>query len=79
MKEVALQAGVPPSTYKEWEYGRAIQGEPYQSLANVLGLPLTELLNGTKDDPKTAADRFKKAMKLLRDVERDLQSLFGSD
>lgn len=46
MKELAQQVGVPVSTYREWEYGRAIVGEPYPKLADALRVSLSELLLG---------------------------------
>lgn len=43
-KEVAHRLGVPSSTYRSWEYGAAISGEPYQGLCHVFEVSLTELL-----------------------------------
>lgn len=46
-KAVAEALHVPLSTYKEWEYGRRIQGEHiYVVLAETLGVSLRELLTG---------------------------------
>lgn len=44
VKDVADQLGVAESTYRDWEYGRAIKGEPYVKLAEVFGVSLSELL-----------------------------------
>lgn len=46
MKELAQKIGVPVSTYREWEYGRSIVGEPYPRLADALRVSLSELLLG---------------------------------
>src|SRR4051812_20847483 len=46
MKEVAKRIGVPETTYREWEYGRMIQGQPYVAMASVFGVSLSELLAG---------------------------------
>lgn len=43
VKEVASKAGIPLSSYREWEQGRKILGEPYPDLANALGITLGEL------------------------------------
>jgi transcriptional regulator with XRE-family HTH domain len=46
--EVAERVGVATSTYREWEYGRAIRGEPYLKLCEVLGVTVWELISGSK-------------------------------
>lgn len=48
MKELAQTIGVPMSTYREWEYGRSIVGEPYPKLADALKVSLSELLLGER-------------------------------
>jgi transcriptional regulator with XRE-family HTH domain len=45
VKDIALELGVAESTYREWENGRKIQGEPYLKLSKALNLPLGALLN----------------------------------
>lgn len=44
--ELARLIGVSSSTYREWELGRDIQGEPYMKLSEILEVSLTELLTG---------------------------------
>lgn len=44
--EVARAIGVATSTYREWEQGRKIKGEPYQKLAELFEVALSELLTG---------------------------------
>ncbi len=44
--EVATELGISPSTYREWEAGRAIRGEPYVRLAEIFDVSLGELLIG---------------------------------
>ncbi len=46
--EAAEAIGVSPSTYREWEYGRAIRGEPYGKIALVFHVTLAELILGEK-------------------------------
>ena len=48
VREVALRAKVPVSTYREWEGGRQIKGEPYENIARALNVTLYELLTGEK-------------------------------
>ena len=43
MREAARRIGVPESTYREWEYGRKIRGEPYVKIAKAFGITLSEL------------------------------------
>jgi len=44
MRDLARLINVPETTYREWEYGRAIRGEPYVKLARALGVSLEDLL-----------------------------------
>ncbi len=48
-KEVAEMLGVAASTYRDWEYGKQIKGEPYVALAEIFQVSLTELLTGKRD------------------------------
>ncbi len=50
MKQVSEGIGVPVTTYRDWEYGRAIQGNPYIKLSKVLRVPLYELISGQKPE-----------------------------
>lgn len=53
-KELASALGVPLSTYKEWEYGRRVQGESvYVKLSEVLEISLRTLLTGEPQEKKT--------------------------
>ena len=45
-RQLADQIGVPVSTYREWEYGRAIVGEPYVAMSKALDVGVHELLTG---------------------------------
>ena len=44
--QVALLLNVPTSTYRDWENGVAIRGEPYVALAEIFGCSLHHLLTG---------------------------------
>lgn len=48
-REAAKKINVPESTYRDWEYGNAIQGEPYPKIAKAFGITLNELF-GVSDD-----------------------------
>lgn len=45
---VAKAVGVSPSTYRDWEYGRSIQGEPYIRLAAIFNVGIVTLLTGSE-------------------------------
>lgn len=43
VSECAAFLEVSPSTYREWENGRAISGEPYSKLAELFGVTMSDL------------------------------------
>lgn len=65
---MANAVGVPVTTYREWEYGRAINGEPYAKIAEVLEVSIAELLTG-RAPSKTSI------LKHLALIEEHLQGL----
>jgi len=44
VKEAAKIVGVPMTTYRDWEYGRAVTGEPYVQIAKAFGVSLNSLM-----------------------------------
>lgn len=70
MKEVAQAVEVPLSTYREWEYGRAIQGEPYTKIAKALSISLSELLTGRSGNSEAwrEIEKIEEHVKNLRHV-----------
>jgi transcriptional regulator with XRE-family HTH domain len=48
VKQVANELSIAPSTYREWENGRSIRGEPYVQLAQVFNIEVSELMTGVK-------------------------------
>lgn len=67
--KVAVYVEVSESTYRDWEHGRAIQGEPYPKLAEILGVGLTELIVGegsVKDWIFSELDQIERIVKTLR-------------
>ena len=69
-KEVARQAGVPESTYREWEYGRPQKLPPFSRLSEVLDVPLSELITGKSAD----LDWITKGITQIEDQIRKLKS-----
>lgn len=66
--EVAEIVGVSESTYRDWENGRKIQGEPYKLLAQALDLSILELL-----EVETIEHQFIK--EALVEIERHVKNI----
>lgn len=54
VKDIAQEIGVAESTYRDWENGRQIQGEPYTKISAALDISLGELfgLSESKNSEK---------------------------
>jgi transcriptional regulator with XRE-family HTH domain len=63
--ELAKLIDVSPSTYREWENGRNIIGQPYVALASALELSISELMTG--EIPKIEKD--------LRGIEEHIKNI----
>lgn len=63
IRETAKKIGVPESTYREWEYGRSIRGEPYLKIAKAFNISLDELLGS----PKSSQEAFDKELDKIVD------------
>lgn len=44
VKDIASQLKIAESTYRDWENGRKIQGEPYLEICRVLEVSLADLM-----------------------------------
>ncbi len=64
IKEVAARIGVPPSTYRDWEYGRKINAEKLQTLADAFEISMDELTG--RDDAHRSG--LRKAILLLEEA-----------
>ncbi len=67
IKEAATLIGVPQTTYREWEYGRAIRGEPYIRIAKAFNISLDELFGCPKSHPELYD---KELEKIIEDVDK---------
>jgi transcriptional regulator with XRE-family HTH domain len=76
VKEMALLLNTSQSTYRDWEYGRSITGEPYMAMAKVLEVSLEELLNGHKTTPDTLQKRLENIQIELNELSKELNSFF---
>lgn len=64
---VSQKLGVSKSTYRDWEQGRKISGEPYILLAEIFEIDVYELLTGHKNNNITAL-QLKKIQSLLTEM-----------
>ncbi len=76
VKDMALQLEISTSTYRDWEYGRAIKGEPYPKMAEILSVSLTELLTGLQVVPDQLMKEVLKCEQALSDLKMKLASFF---
>lgn len=77
-REVAEALRIPLSTYKEWEYGRRIQGEgKYVGLSEVFEVSLRTLLTGEPQaDKNELLEKVRHASILINEVKKALNSFF---
>ncbi len=68
VSEVAKRVGVSQSTYREWEYGRKIKGEPYLRLAETLGVSLNTLLTGEESKLENEFLKLEEIVKRLKSL-----------
>lgn len=72
VNDVADFIEVAPSTYREWEQGRAVTGQPYLKLAAVLGVGVYEIL-GIQDQLKAEiSQKLFTVESILREVRSAL-------
>lgn len=76
VKEMSLLLGVSVSTYRDWEYGRAIKGEPYPKMAEILSVSLQELLTGHCPVPDQVMKEILKCEQALLALKKELSSFF---
>lgn len=70
-RDIAREISVAESTYRAWEAGRAIRGEPYLRLAKALKISLHELFG---DEP-TNAPEIDATIKRLEGVLEELRKI----
>lgn len=68
INQVAKKLGVSPSTYRTWEYGASIKGEPYIQLAKIFEVSLSELLTGEKMSIETQLTNIEHQIKIIRSM-----------
>jgi len=66
ISEVARAVGIAESTYRDWEYGRQIKGEPYEGLADVLNTSLSFLITGKSHEAVLELEKIEVIAKGLK-------------
>jgi transcriptional regulator with XRE-family HTH domain len=76
MIECAKYIKVSPSTYRDWEYGRSISGEPYQKIAKLFNVSISELFGNETCQVTTELNnielRLEEALTHLKDIKASL-------
>ncbi len=68
IREVATTLKVSHSTYRAWEMGVQIRGEPYEKLAEILNVSLNELMTGKPTAIETHLYTIEYAAKSIRSM-----------
>ncbi len=72
--DCAGKVGVSQSTYRDWENGRSISGEPYVKIAKVLGVSLSELFGLTPKMISSELNSIEIELGHLRDHIKNIRS-----
>lgn len=73
--EAAQAAEIPVSTYREWENGRQIKGEPYAKIAYALNVTMYELLTGEKPNSLEVLRKISEIEEICNHLRKTLASL----
>ena len=71
IRKTAELANVNEVTYRQWEYGAEIRGEPYPDLARVFGITLEELF-GVSSEESSAKEEVDKIISALHSLKSKL-------
>lgn len=67
--EVATAIGVATSTYRDWESGRAITGNPYKKMTEIYEVSLAQLFGIQEEDKTKQLEKIEELEKLLRELK----------
>ena len=73
--EMARRIEVPPSTYRDWESGRAAKFPPLLQISQVLAISVTELVTGQVEPTPQVLEEIEQIEKKLREIRLKLLSL----
>ena len=72
VKQVAAKLNVPVTTYREWEKGRQIKGEPYARIAELFNVTLGEILTGQKSNVSDVIAELDRVQSSLDEIKKRL-------
>lgn len=75
MSALSREIGIPPSTYRDWEYGAAILGQPYIKLAAALNVSLYQLLGSEKSENQNLLDLLDKLDSTIKELKKEVLPL----
>ncbi|MCB9093288.1 MAG: helix-turn-helix transcriptional regulator [Halobacteriovoraceae bacterium] len=75
IKQVAEELNISPSTYRDWEQGAKISGEPYSQLAKLFKVSINYLLNEEKTSSDEIIHKIKRVKIILSEAEEMLSTL----
>ena len=75
VSDVAMSAQIPISTYREWENGRQIKGEPYEKIAAALNVSLNELITGKSPKAADVLNKIQILEKVCLELRKDLETI----
>lgn len=70
----ARAIGVSSSTFRDWEQGRSISGEPYIKMARLFGISLSELFGIKDGDLSIELKSIEDQLSHLKDHVRNIRS-----
>lgn len=68
--QVAKELGIAASTYRDWELGRAITGQPYVELAKVLDVSIQDLFEDQRVEVQDLKAKLTEIEGLVQDLRR---------
>jgi transcriptional regulator with XRE-family HTH domain len=74
-KEVASKLKIAESTYRDWENGRKIQGEPYIQISQVLDIPIGTLLGVTQSNVSEIISELEEIESKVKIIRKHVMSL----
>ncbi len=70
--DIASSVGVAPSTYREWELGRAITGLPYKALMSKFNVSPSELFGIEGAAQNEVLEKLRAIEKLILEIKSTL-------
>jgi transcriptional regulator with XRE-family HTH domain len=72
VKEAAKLVSVPMTTYRDWEYGRAVTGQPYVKIAKAFGVSLNWLLGFDEEIHTNLEEKIDRVITDLRQIKAEI-------